>query len=217
MATLHGRNAGGRSRRTRRMFSEPGLASPPFDKISPENNSSEHRKPWQPEPLPSGGIGNPREHREFLGVKGLVQSPLFEDGFQPDALELEIVRHALGQAASKGEVRGVPCEPGAFRRHSTSADSWTSCRFTTFQSGAGGRVERKNYGRFVLRGSPVLRFRVPNASPSCGTKSGCVLLRLERLGAPLHDAGKADCTTAIQPFAGESDSDEKRERWRLGL
>ena len=151
VTALNDRNARGCRRRIRRMFSEPGLASPPFDKISPENNSSEHRKPRQAKPLPCCGIGNPGEHREFLGVKGLVQSPLFEDGFQPDALELEIVRHALGQAASKGEVRGGPCEPGALRRHSTSADSWTSCRFTTFQSGGGGRVEQKNYGRIVLR------------------------------------------------------------------
>jgi hypothetical protein len=90
------------------MFSEPGLASPPFDKVSPENNSSEHRKPLQAEALPCRGIGNPGEFREFLGVKGLVQSPLFEDGFEPDALELEIVRHALGQAASKGDLRGAP-------------------------------------------------------------------------------------------------------------
>lgn len=78
------------------MFSEPGLTSPPFDKISPENDPSEHRESRQAEPLLRRGVGNPREHGEFLGVKGLVQSPLFEDGFQPDALELEIVRHALG-------------------------------------------------------------------------------------------------------------------------
>ena len=47
------------------------------------------------------------ESGEFRGVKGLVQSPLFEDGFQPDALELEIVRHTLGQAAFKVEKRVV--------------------------------------------------------------------------------------------------------------
>ena len=46
------------------------------------------------------------ESGEFRGVKGLVQSPLFEDGFQPDALELEIVR-PLGQAAFKVEKRVV--------------------------------------------------------------------------------------------------------------
>ena len=90
------------------MFSESGLASPPFDKISPEDNSYEHRKPRQGEPHPREGIGNPGEHRESLGVKGLVQSPLIEGGFQPDALELEVVRHSHGQAASNGEVRGAP-------------------------------------------------------------------------------------------------------------
>ena len=167
VAALHDRNARGFRRRTRRMFAGLGLASPPFHKISPENDPSQHWKPRQAEPLPCRGVGNPREHGEFLGVKCLVQSPLFEDGFQPDALELEIVRHALGQAASKGEVRGVPCEPGVFRRHSTSADSWTSCRFTTFQSGGGRRVERTFFGKSTVL--PLLR-----RNDECRLKPACM-------------------------------------------
>lgn len=143
MVSMAGRNARVCRREIRGLFAEASLASPPFDKITPENNPSECREPRQAEPLPRRGIGNPREHCEFLRVKGLVQSSLFEDGFQPDALELEVVRHALGQAASKRAVRVVLCELGALGSHSVSADSWTSCRFTTFQSGRGGGIERR--------------------------------------------------------------------------